>query len=179
MRLVVAFFFQFSLQKLLNLCVIGTEWTDILKSCLKLWTPTWPAIVVLKPFLCSVDFMFRVIVLLENKSSPKLPFFCRLQQEFFFFLFCFSVLILVSAFPGPSGACCNISIKNTASTRRLVSGHCVAFCDYNKHSSMMTKRVYFFITIECSTLFQHMASGSQFVGVFTIHKAVTDESLQQ
>lgn len=80
-------FFQFSSAEHLNLCQMSLElWANWhFRSNHKSWTPTWPTIVVFKPFLWSIDFLFRVIVLLENKSSPKLQFFCRLQQEVFFF----------------------------------------------------------------------------------------------
>lgn len=44
--------------------------------CIEVWTLTQPLkdinIVVLKPFLCSVGFMFEVTVVLGNQSSPRL-----------------------------------------------------------------------------------------------------------
>lgn len=80
-------FSQFSSAEHLNLCQTSLElWANWhFKSNHKSWTPTWPTIVVFKPLLWSFDFLFRVIVLLGNKSSPKLQFFCRLQQEVCFF----------------------------------------------------------------------------------------------
>ena len=51
---------------------------------IEVWALTRPfqdiTLVVFKPFLCSFHSILQVVVLLENKSSPKPLFSCRLNQ---------------------------------------------------------------------------------------------------
>lgn len=123
-------FFQFSSAEHLNLCQMSLElWANWhFRSNHKSWTPTWPTIVVFKPFLWSIDFLFRVIVLLENKSSPKLQFFCRLQQEVFFFLpqlFCSDFGFSISR---PCGAYCTAMSPRTQPRTQPTPGFRVWLC---------------------------------------------------